>query len=64
MRLYRSQPGLLNEAIKALKQSIVKGYTNFDHMRQDTDFTILRELPEFNALIPSAESNPQPSEAP
>ena len=38
--------------------------TDFDHMQQDTDLTILRELTEFQALIPSTESKPQPSDAP
>ena len=43
----------INEAIAALKQSIAKGWTDFAHMQQDPDLTILRDLPEFKALIPA-----------
>ena len=43
----------INDAIAALKQSVAKGWTDFAHMQQDSDLTILRDLPEFNVLIPA-----------
>ena len=39
-------------ALGCLKEAIAAGYHDFDHMRQDTDLTPLRGLPEFEDLFP------------
>ena len=44
----------INEALASLKLSIGKGFTDFAHMQQDSDLTILRDLPEFRALLPAS----------
>jgi len=40
----------MNEAMASLNQAVEAGWTDFAHMRKDTDLTILRELPEFKAF--------------
>ena len=40
----------IDESMATLKQSIEAGWDDFDHMRADTDLTILRKLPEFKAF--------------
>ena len=40
----------IDEAMATLKQSINAGYDDFDHMRNDKDLMILRELAEFKLL--------------
>jgi serine/threonine protein kinase len=40
----------INEALASLKQSIEAGWEDFDHMRADTDLTILRDHPDFKAF--------------
>ncbi len=49
----------IDEAITSLKQSIAAGWDDFDHMRADTDLTILRDLPEFRTLSKPATSEQQ-----
>jgi len=43
--------GELNEAVASLKRAIESGYSNLQHMLQDTDLTALRNLPDFQALV-------------
>jgi tetratricopeptide (TPR) repeat protein len=44
---------LLAKSVGALQKAVEKGWTDFDHMRQDSDLAPLRELPEFKALVPA-----------
>ena len=41
-------------ALACLKEAIAADYSDFDHMKQDTDLTVLHNLPEFQRLFPSA----------
>jgi len=43
--------GELNEAVASLKRAIEAGYSNVQHLLQDTDLTALRNLPDFQALV-------------
>ena len=47
----------INEGMATLKQAVDKGWADFDHMRIDTDLTVLRDLPEFKALGKPKESD-------
>ena len=53
----------INDALVSLKLCIARGWTDFDHMQQDNDLTILRDLPEFQALLP-ATATPESSSEP
>ena len=46
------QRSYLELALTCLKHAVAAGYNDFDHMKQDTDLTPLRDLPEFEALFP------------
>jgi len=39
-------------ALETLREAIKAGWKNFAHMQKDTDLTILRNMPEFRALLP------------
>jgi tetratricopeptide (TPR) repeat protein len=43
-------------ALASLRESIDAGYDDFEQLQQDPDFAALRELPEFDELISTAES--------
>ncbi len=38
-------------AIACLRESIAAGWTDFDHMQQDPDLAVLRDLREFEELM-------------
>jgi thioredoxin-like negative regulator of GroEL len=48
-----ARDGRPREALEALKLSVRAGYTNFAGMRSDPDLAPLRDLPEFQALLPA-----------
>lgn len=52
----------INDALVSLKLCIAGGWTDFDHMQQDNDLTILRDLPEFQALLPATPTPESSSE--
>jgi len=54
--------GELNEAVASLKRAIESGYSNLQHMIQDTDLTAVRNLPEFQALVDLLQQKEQPEE--
>ena len=39
-------------ALATLRQSISAGYSDFKHMATDTDLATLRDLPEFQSMLP------------
>lgn len=43
------------EALKALRQAVMDGYTNVLSLRTDTDLNALRERPEFQEIIEECE---------
>ncbi|MFM9962479.1 MAG: protein kinase domain-containing protein [Planctomycetaceae bacterium] len=45
------QQKYLDLSLACLKESVAAGWTDFDHIQQDSDLTSLRELPEFKALL-------------
>jgi len=51
------------EALKALKQSIALGWSDFEHMAKDTDFANLRETKEFQAILRGSPSIPENTNA-
>jgi hypothetical protein len=42
---------LIDSAIEALKAAVAAGWENFDHMAKDSDLTVLRKHPDFEALL-------------
>ncbi|MDP3920715.1 MAG: hypothetical protein Q8R76_07925 [Candidatus Omnitrophota bacterium] len=44
--------GRKKEALTVLKRAIRLGYSDFDHLRRDSDLKILQGDPEFEKLIP------------
>lgn len=46
-----SRIGEKEEALKALKVSLEKGFRRFNHIANDDDLDVIRNLPEFKALI-------------
>jgi len=54
--------GELNEAVASLRRAVEAGYSNLQHMVQDTDLTALRNLPEFQALVDLLQRKEQPKE--
>jgi hypothetical protein len=44
--------GYIELALACLRESIVAGYSDFEHMQQDPDLAVLRGLPEFEGLLP------------
>jgi len=42
----------IDHALETLHEAIKAGYKNFAHMQKDPDLTVLRDLPEFKALLP------------
>jgi len=40
-----------------LKQAIAAGFDNFAHMQRNSDLAILRDLPEFQALLSQANAD-------
>jgi tetratricopeptide (TPR) repeat protein len=47
----------ITDALATLREAIAAGWTNFAHMANDLDLVILRDLPEFKALLPKADPN-------
>ncbi len=45
------------DALATLSEAIDAGWDDFDHLKQDEDLALLRDLPEFQALLP-AEDGP------
>ncbi len=41
----------ISDALAALKQALAAGWTNLDHVRLDPDLAILRDFPEYQALV-------------
>ncbi len=54
---------LLADAMATLEKSVEKGWPDFAHMQQDSDLALLRELPEFKALIPASDAKSIPDAA-
>jgi serine/threonine protein kinase/tetratricopeptide (TPR) repeat protein len=48
----------INLALACLRESIAAGWTDFEHMQQDPDLAVLRDLPEFAELMPMGEPTP------
>lgn len=48
-----SMVGKNDEALTAFKKAVDKGYTNYNHAKQDTDLNALRSNAEFNKLLAS-----------
>lgn len=46
---------LIEEALKALRQAVMDGYTNVANLRNDPDLKALRERPEFQELLVECE---------
>jgi tetratricopeptide (TPR) repeat protein len=44
------------DALATLREAIDAGWDDFEHLRQDEDLALLRELPEFQAVLPVEES--------
>ena len=40
------------DALATLREAIAAGYENFSHLQQDPDLAPLRDLPEYQALLP------------
>ena len=40
------------DALETLREAIKTGFKDFAHLQKDTDLTVLRDLPEFKALLP------------
>jgi tetratricopeptide (TPR) repeat protein len=47
-------------ALACLRESIAAGYSDFEHMQQDPDFDVLRDLPEFEELLPVSSGSQLP----
>ena len=45
------------DALATLREAIKAGWSDFAHMQQDPDLTVLRDLPEFQALLPGGKSD-------
>jgi len=43
------------DAVATLREAIAAGWKDFAHMQKDPDLTVLRDLPEFKALLPRAD---------
>ena len=41
----------IDDALEALEQAVEVGYNDADHLQQDADLEILRELPRFKRLV-------------
>jgi len=56
--------GNAKEALSALRDSIVAGYSNFEHMEKDEDLANIRNTPEFQELVSTLKkgSSPEPEE--
>jgi hypothetical protein len=52
------QQEYIDLALNCLRESIAVGYSDFEHMQQDPDLAVLRDLPEFDELIPMGEPLP------
>ncbi len=42
----------IDHALETLREAVKAGWKDFDHMQEDPDLTVLRDLPEFKALLP------------
>jgi len=42
----------IDHALETLREAIKAGYKDFAHIQKDPDLTVLRDLPEFKALLP------------
>lgn len=54
--------GNIKEALHWLKQSILEGYKNFEHMMKDQDLENLRKSPEFKQLLETFHLTSKPEE--
>jgi hypothetical protein len=54
--------GNIKEALHWLKQSIIEGYRNFEHMMKDQDLENLRKSPEFKELLETLNVIPKTEE--
>jgi serine/threonine protein kinase/tetratricopeptide (TPR) repeat protein len=48
------QAKLAAAGVEALRRAIAAGYADFEHLAKDPDLDALRELPEFQKLLPAA----------
>ena len=42
-------------ALATLREAIAAGFKDFPHMQKDPDLTLIRDLPEFKALLPGSD---------
>jgi len=47
-----ASPAACDHALETLREAIKAGWKDFAHMQKDPDLTVLRDLPEFKALVP------------
>lgn len=51
MTIVYSRKGDIPKAFEYLQKSLEAGFTNIKRLEEDTDFSPLRDLPEWNALM-------------
>lgn len=44
-------PAIADAALTCLRESIAEGFSDFDHMQQDPDLAVLRDLQAFEDLM-------------